>query len=325
MKRLGILVLIWLLSPLLGGLCCHAQQQLSDESQESSPQPPALVVDDTRNSSQLIEESTKLEFQKKPGVVYRQTNRYQLKCDLYIPEGQGPFPAIIAVHGGAWRMGTKFALLRHAWLMAQSGYVVVAIDYRHAPEYPFPAQVHDCKHAVRWTKANASKYKIDASRIGAFGYSAGGHLVSILGTTDAKDGLEGEIEAGLEEFDSRIKAVAAGGAPCEFSWIDKNSNALSYWLGGTRKKEVEKYKAASPTTYVTSDDPPFFFFHGDLDMVVSCETSLILHRLLQKSNVPSQHFLATGAGHLGTFSELEWMEKAIEFFDANLTPNSQRE
>lgn len=260
----------------------------------------------------------KLKFNKKGGVVYKKMDGYELKCDLYIPEGDGPFPAILAVHGGAWRQGSKFILLRHAWRMAQAGYVVVAINYRHAPEYPFPAQVHDCKHAVRWMRANADQFKIDPDRIGGYGYSAGGHLVSMLGTTDADDGLEGEIENGMEGIDTRIKCVAAGGAPCEFSWIKDDSRALNYWLGGTRKQKPAIFIAASPTTYVTADDPPFFFFHGASDLIVPVDTSRKMHQMLLKCQIHSQHFVAERKGHLGTFSDSASMDRAIEFFDSKL-------
>ena len=260
----------------------------------------------------------KLEFEKKGGVVYRKTDDYELKCDVYTPEGDGPFPAILAVHGGAWRSGTKFLMLRHAWRMAEAGYVVVAINYRHAPKYPFPNQVHDCKHAVRWMRANAGKYKIDPDRIGGFGYSAGGHLVSMLGTTDADDGLEGEIEHGMEGINTRISCVAAGGAPCEFSWIEDDSRTLTYWLGGTPTEKSERFTAASPTTYITPDDPPFFLFHGDFDMVVPVDTSKKMHQLLRACKVESHHCVAERNGHLGTFSDLDWMDKAIEFFDSKL-------
>jgi len=259
-----------------------------------------------------------LEFRKKGGVVYRETDEYQLKCDLYIPEGDGPFPAILAVHGGAWRQGTKLTMLRHAWRMAGSGYVVVAINYRHAPKYPFPAQVHDCKDAIRWMRANAGECKIDAQCIGAYGYSAGGHLVSMIGTTDANDGLEGEAEPGFEKFDTRVKAVVAGGAPCDFSWIEDDSRVLTYWLGGSRNKKPEAFRMASPTSFVSADDPPFFFYHGDSDFLVPVDSSKLLHQKLLGSNVESEHFTLTNTGHLGAFSDLDWMDKAIEFFDKHL-------
>ena len=260
----------------------------------------------------------KLKFKKKSGIVYQKTDTYELTCDLYIPEGDGPFPAILAIHGGAWRQGTKSILLRHAWKMAQAGYVVVAINYRHAPRYPFPAQVHDCKHAVRWMRTNAFNYKIDPNRIGGYGYSAGGHLVSMLGTTDEEDGLEGEVAKGMEGVDTRLSCVAAGGAPCEFSWIKDDSRILSYWLGGSPNEKPDTYTDASPTTYVTSDDPPFFLFHGDVDLVVPVDTSKKMHQLLQDRQVESQHFVVKNYGHVGAFSDLHWMDKAIEFFDAEL-------
>ena len=259
-----------------------------------------------------------VEFRKQGGVVYRKTDNYQLKCDVYIPEGEGPFPAILAVHGGAWRQGSKFTMLRHAWRMAAAGYVVVAINYRHAPEYRFPAQVHDCKDAVRWMRANAKEFKIDPDRIGAFGYSAGGHLCAMLGTSDPSDGLEGDVEPGMENISSRIGAVAVGGAPCDFSWIDDDSRVLSYWLGGSRNQKPDVFRAASPASYITADDPPFYFFHGGSDLIVPIDSSLQLHQSLLKSNLQSQHSTAARGGHIGTFSDMDWMDRCIEFFDKAL-------
>ncbi len=251
-------------------------------------------------------------------VVYKKLSDGELKCDMFIPSGAGPFPAILAVHGGAWRSGTKVTMLRHAWRMVSAGYVVVAIDYRHAPEHKFPAQIHDCKHAVRWMRANADAYKIDVDRLGAFGYSAGGHLVALLGTTGPQDGLEGEVEASLAGFSSRIQCVVAGGAPCEFSWIAPNSNALVYWLGKTKSASPEAYQLASPTNYVTIDDPPFFLFHGKSDWIVPWESSLKMHRKLLDADLLSQYEIAQGNGHMGTFSDMFWVQQAIVFFDAQL-------
>jgi len=126
-------------------------------------------------------------------------------------------------------------------------------------------------------------------------------LVSLLGTSDKDDGLEGPIEKGFKKYDTRIKAVAAGGAPCEFSWIDKNSRVLAYWLGGSPKQKPKTYRAASPTTFVTADDPAFFFFHQ------------------------SEYYSAKGNGHLGTFADIRWMEQAIVFFDRHLKAEREDE
>ncbi|MDG1513694.1 MAG: alpha/beta hydrolase [Mariniblastus sp.] len=257
-------------------------------------------------------------YETKRNVVYKRTDDGELKCDIFIPSGAGPFPAIVAVHGGAWRSGTKFTMLRHAWRMVSAGYVVVAIDYRHAPKHKFPAQIHDCKHAVRWMRANADIYKIDAKRLGAFGYSAGGHLVALLGTTNPQDGLEGEVDPSLVGFSSRVQCVAAGGAPCEFSWVSPSSNVLAYWLGNSKADAPEVYELASPTSYITTDDPPFFLFHGNFDWIVPWESSLKLHQKLLDANLDSQHEIAKGNGHLGTFSDMTWVRQAIVFFDAQL-------
>ena len=309
------------------GLSERLPHQEASEDQEASKKPAIENADETTptppsglSADQQPEKKSpqKLEFTKQGGVVYQSIDDQELKCDIYTPVGEGPFPAILAVHGGAWRQGSKFALIRHAWKMAQAGYVVVAINYRHAPKHPFPAQIHDCKHAIRWMKSRASEMKIAPDKIGAFGYSAGGHLVSLLGTSDADDGLEGEVTPEMEKFDSRVQAVAAGGAPCEFSFIDDDSRVLSYWLGGSPQQKPDAFRAASPTTYVTADDPAFFFFHGTSDLIVPASSSRALHETLEKSGVSTQHFTAKGSGHFSTFSDIGWMEKAIIFFDSHL-------
>ena len=295
-----------------------ADQSTADESPADQPPTHDTDPEDDQSVEKKRAEKRKLRFKKQGGVVYQTIDGEELKCDIYTPEGEGPFPAILAVHGGAWRQGSKFALIRHAWKMAQAGYVVVAINYRHAPKHRFPAQIHDCKHAIRWMKSRANEMKIDSKHIGAFGYSAGGHLVSLLGTSDADDGLEGEVSPEMEKFETRIQAVAAGGAPCEFSWIDDDSQVLSYWLGGSPIQKPDAYRTASPTTYVSADDPAFFLFHGTADLIVPASSSLKLHQTLEKTGISTQHYKAEGNGHFSTFSDIGWMEKAIEFFDDHL-------
>lgn len=280
--------------------------------------PPASKQTPAPRESQDSSDPQSRSFELSRSVVYKKTDEYELTCDIYRPLGEGPFPAILAVRGGAWKFGSKLAMMRHAWIMVSSGYVVVAINYRHAPKHPFPAQIEDCKHAVRWMKANASKFAIDPERIGAFGYSAGGHLVALLGTTDANDGLEGDVKPEWKQFDSRVQAVAAGAAPCEFSWIDDDSQVLSYWLGGSPSEKPDAFRRASPTTFISADDPPFYFFHGEKDIVVPISTSLTMHRLLKEAGVSSQHDVSKQGGHVLTFSDTRWMVKSIEFFDSHL-------
>ena len=180
------------------------------------------------------------EFQKFGGVAWRSGPGYELTLDVYVPDRPSLAPALLAVHGGSWRSGTKLNWFRHARKLARAGFVVVAINYRHAPEFKFPAQIHDCKAAVRWMRRHAGEYGIDPDRIGAIGYSAGGHLVALLATSDVDDGLEGDLAAGDQGISSRVQAVAIGGAPCHFEWIDEDSRTLNFWLGSTRRQNPER-------------------------------------------------------------------------------------
>lgn len=273
------------------------------------------------------EERKRYRFEKKGAIVYRKLPDCEVKCDVYQPESDVPLPAIIMIHGGAWRHGSKVAMLRHARRVARVGYVVVSINYRLAPKYPWPAQIDDCQYAVRWLKKNAQDYNVDPQRLGVFGYSAGGHLAALLGTMGEED--DGVFEKGLmsdgeelKEFSPAVCAVAVGGAPCEFSWLDEGSQVLNYWMGGSRKSLREKYRLASPIEYVTSDDTPFFIFHGTEDMLVPLQSPTDFHQALKAKGVPSTLLSVEGAGHLVTFSRAELLKQIIPFFDKHLQHGS---
>jgi len=258
------------------------------------------------------------DFEKYGGVEYRTGEDFRLTLDVYVPKGDGPFPGLLAVHGGSWRSGTKLNWFRHARKLAKAGYVVVAINYRHAPEHKFPAQIHDCKAAVRWMRINASKYKIDTEQIGGVGYSAGGHLVAMLGTSDSGDGLEGDVPESENEISTRLQAVAAGGAPCEFSWISENSMALSHWLGGTPQSAPQAFRMASPMTFITDDDPPYYFFQGTDDWVVPQSSPKKMHLALQGQAIQSTFQAYDGYGHFALFSHVDALDPVIDFFDRTL-------
>ena len=258
------------------------------------------------------------EFEKFGGIEYAAGENYRLTLDVYVPEGTGPHPAILAVHGGAWRSGSKFVWFRHARKLARAGFVVVAINYRKAPMFQFPAQVHDCKAAIRWMRKHCGEYKIDPDQIGAIGYSAGGHLAAMLGTTDPQDGLEGDSTPEDRQISTRLQAVASGGAVCEFSWIDEKSKALCYWLGKSRGDAPEVYNRASPTSYITPDDPPFYFFHGGKDWVVPDSSPRTMHAQLQKKSVNSKYDQYDEMGHMALFSHIEAMDPVIDFFNRTL-------
>ncbi len=289
--------------PLIG----HARQ-----ADESGP----------NNRHKLVQANRPYKFKTRNNIFYEKNEEFELLCDLYLPEGDGPFPCVLAIHGGAWKFGDKIQMLRHAWKLAAAGYVVVSINYRHAPEFKFPAQVHDCKQAVRWIRSKADKLKIDPEKIAAFGYSAGGHLAAMLGTTNDEDGLEGTAKEAFEKHSTRVQCVVVGGGPCDFSWI--RSNSIEDWIGDTPQKNPQIYKTAAPITYVTADDPPFLFVHGGGDTVVPLAASKTMHDKLTATKVGTKYLKIGEKGHFATFSDLSWMENAIEFMDEQFSQDSKK-
>jgi len=214
-------------------------------------------------------------------IVYGKGGDVELYLDLARPDsGKGPFPALIFLFGGGYASGSKRSFYHPIMDSAKRGYVAVAIDYRLTsvrengkPKYQFPAQLHDAKCAVRWLRANSRKYSIDKNRIGALGFSAGGTLALMLGLTDSSDGLEGDCGDG--RISSSIQAVVnlAGGTDMEMHYR-LYSSYIKPLLGGTPEEMPERYKASSPLTYVSTDDPPVLTLCGTRDVVLPQEKLL---------------------------------------------------
>jgi acetyl esterase/lipase len=251
-----------------------------------------------------------------PDQVYVERNSGPLQADVYVPHGDGPFPAMIVVHGGAWATGTKQQLAGIAEGLAKQGYTTAAISYRLAPKDKFPAQVYDCQAAVRWLRMNAEKYKLDPERIGCYGYSAGGHLVAMLGTLDDDDLREPGVPQDAPS--ARLQVVVAGGAPCDFRMLPADSDRLSYWLGGTPGDKPDAYRDASPASYISSDDPPMFFFHGAADDIVPIRSPQRMADLLKAAGVAVEFHAIPKAGHMGAVVDREAMFDALAFVNRNL-------
>jgi acetyl esterase/lipase len=234
-------------------------------------------------------------------VVYTPLTGGPLRADVYRPTGPGPFPAVLCVHGGAWTVGNKNQVAGIARRLAEAGYTVVAIDYRLAPKHKFPDQIEDCRAALRWMRENAQQYKIDPKRLGAWGYSAGGHLVALLGVSGVG-----------------LKAVVAGGAPCDFRQVPPNSRRLAFWLGGTRGQLPKVYQSASPASFVSPDDPPMFFYHGQRDQVVDIAHPTEMVAALKRSGVTAEMYVVPHAGHLGAFFDRSAVTEGIKFLDEHL-------
>jgi len=224
---------------------------------------------------------------------------------------------MLLIHGGAWRMGNPWHMHSLANQLASQGYSVASISYRFAPAYRSPAQLKDCADAVRFLRRNSEKYKIDPERIGGFGYSAGGHLVSLLGAcTDAEAFPFLDSPAG--EPSTRLPVVVGGGAPCNLTHMDKNQRHLVYWLGDTRKNIPTVYEKASPEEHVSADDPPMFFYRSEGDRIIRVESPQSMCHTLRAAGVEAERYTVSGAGHLATAHDQRSIRKAIDFLDRTL-------
>ncbi|HEY7329503.1 MAG TPA: alpha/beta hydrolase [Gemmataceae bacterium] len=256
-------------------------------------------------------------------VVYSHAGGEDLQLDLCAPkDAPGPFPAVLIFHGGGWAYGTRAQCRAVAGIFASQGYVAATVSYRFAPRYKFPAQIYDAKCAVRWLRANAERYQIDRERIGAMGFSAGAHLVLLLGLTQEKDGLEGD--GGNPEQSSRIQAVVNISGPTDLTrpeWPDATRRLVCDFLGGTREQLPGTYRAASPLAYVHRGAPPVLTIHGTEDKVVPYEQAELLHSALRKAKVSSRLTPLHGKDHGGDWSDKEQQRNAktiLAFLDANL-------
>lgn len=250
-------------------------------------------------------------------VVYANRGKERLLADVYLPSGVDRAPGVLLVHGGAWVIGNKSHMAALGTLLARHGYTAVSINYRLAPRFAFPAQIEDCKTAIRWMRSNAAKYRIDSEQIAGFGYSAGGHLVALLGATDPTCGLEGS-DAEPNCPSTRLQAVVAGGAPCDFRWLPADNPRLSFWLGGTRAEKPEMYKLASPLSFVSGDDPPMFFYHGERDHLVPAVSPRVMVARLTSAGVAATLLTIPDAGHMAAFFDSRGPEAAVEFLDRHL-------
>ena len=250
-------------------------------------------------------------------LVYKTVNGAVLTLDLYCPEKvSDPAPVIVWIHGGAWRRGGKRKC--PAVALVPDGYAVASIDYRLSSTAPFPAQIEDCKAAVRWLRANAAKYNLDADRIGVWGMSAGGHLAALLGTSGGVPELEGSGDN--MQYSSRVQAVCAVAGPTNLPALTnvgpKRMSAIEGLLGGPLEKDKAKAIAASPIHYVSKDDPPFLIVHGEGDRVIPVEQSQSLYEALQKAGVNATLKILPHVGHQGV--QMDAVKDAEVFFNATL-------
>ena len=238
------------------------------------------------------------------------------RLDLYLPEkATRPLPVIVYVHGGGWTRGDKTN--GPAFPFAAKGYVVASINHRFSQHAVFPAQIHDCKAAIRWLRANASKYGLDPDHVGVWGSSSGGHLVALLGTTAGVKELEGP--GGNAEQSSRVQAVVDWYGPTDFLTVGAKDTRTNL-LGGDPQENKDKAVKASPMTYVSKDAAPFLIMHGDKDSTVPISQSGTFAQALQQAGAEATFVIVKGAGHGGPlFTSSENLKLIEDFFSKHLT------
>lgn len=260
--------------------------------------------------------------------------------DIYLPDsGTGPFPVVVYIHGGGWQDGNKSNVGGISPIIDE-GYALVSINYRLTAEAIYPAQINDCKAAIRWMRANATTYNLDASRIGVIGTSAGGHLVALLGTSgdvtthtvgDATMDIEGNVGGNLS-YSSRVQAVSDWFGPTDFLKMndfpgnidhDAANSPESKLVGGPIQDNPNECALANPITYASKDDAPFLVIHGTADMSVPYNQSELLYQALQplfdSAGTEITLHPVDGAGHgLGSTMSTETFNMMVEFFNRNI-------
>jgi acetyl esterase/lipase len=255
------------------------------------------------------------------GIEYTNPDDQHLKLNMARPKGDGPFPAVVCIHGGGFRAGKRESYDALTIKLAERGYVAVTVSYRLAPKYPFPAAIHDTKAAVRWLRAHAKQYHIDPDRIGATGGSAGGHLAQFLGVTG--DVKEFEGTGGHAEQSSKVKCVVNVYGPSDFTKSYGKSvdaaDVLPLFLGGNLEKARALHIKASPLYWVTPNAAPTLFIHGTEDKYVHVEQAEWIHDKLKAASVETELLKLEGAGHGFKGKDAETAEKALfAFFDKHL-------
>ncbi|MFG0287648.1 MAG: alpha/beta fold hydrolase [Rhodopirellula sp. JB044] len=233
-------------------------------------------------------------------------------------------PALVLVHGGGWLVGDKWSLGSYSRQLSELGICVLNINYRLAPYSKFPAPVDDVREALLYLVDHAEQLSIDRERIGLFGYSAGGHLSALVGVMCDEPG---EVQATSSDWElddprwqrlPKVAAVCAGGPPCDLREIPIDSEALSFFLRGSRRKFPDAYVAASPTAHASPGDPPTQLIHGEKDMIVPIESSQQFAGALKDAGASVALTVVENQGHFMTFMHPSTQTQVRAFFAEQL-------
>ena len=265
-------------------------------------------------------------------IPYAATKNPRQTLTLVLPKkpaSDKPLPVVAFIHGGGWQNGDKAGGVGKVVPFVTTGnYAGVSIGYRLSGEAIWPAQIHDCKAAIRWIRANATKHNLDADRIAVWGSSAGGHLVAMLGTSADVKEMDGTLGENTKQS-TRVACVADWFGPTDLLQMDAKAppgarmvhdspnSPESKLIGGPIQENKAKVATANPITYVTKDDPPFLIAHGTVDPLVAFNQSELLTAALKKAGCDVLFLHIVGAGH-GGFNSPEVDRRMQQFFDKQL-------
>ena len=244
-----------------------------------------------------------------------------LRADIHYPEtkAEKQHAGVLMVHGGGWEYRSRADMSDTANALARQGFVVMNIDHRFAPEYQFPAQLHDLQVAMRWFRENGGDYDLDPERVGAWGFSSGAHLVSMLGLVSGKESPLNEPWGGAE---LEPGAVVAGGLPADFDKFE-GGRRLEQLLGVTYEANPEAHREASPIHHAHEGAPPFFLFHGTWDALVPIDHAKDFAQALRAKDVDVRLYRLWLRGHVLSFLFNDGATaKAVDFLDASLNGDS---
>ena len=245
--------------------------------------------------------------------------------DIYLPaNAKGKVPLLVFIHGGGWIGNDKYADMGYmpntVNAMLDNGFAVASIDYRFAQDAVFPGILQDCNKAVSFLYDNATKYNLDKNKIALMGFSAGGHLASLMGTSH--NNKVGNLYFTNSYRPFKYKAVVDFYGPADLVLLPGNDDEKapeSILIGAKPLERPDLAKAASPITYIDKNDPPFIIFHGEKDNIVSNKQSKLFHAWLQYYGVKSEITIVKDAPHFGTMYDVEEIRtKVIAFLKDEL-------
>lgn len=267
----------------------------------------------------------------------RGSQMFTLALDILQPDSNEPLPLIVFITGGGFMMAPKNNWIHQRMRLAEAGYVVASIEYRHAPLSKFPAPVQDCKLAIRWLRAHADQYNIDVNRVGVLGNSAGGYLSAFMGVLndnrefDVGDFLDqssnvlcaadifgiSELMSIGDDYPEEVRKLHDSPGITEAMWV-KGIPGFSGPDGGV-KDFPEEARKASPLYYVSEKTVPMLFMHGDKDVSVSPSQTDKMYQALRAKGIEAERYVVPGAAHGGPYWVQEPVMKImVDFFDKYL-------